>query len=99
MGARIREAKAQYMRLQRKNKLDPADIYELAESLTVQGRDWAVVIPGVICTLPVGFTGPCASRQGGRNPANCQTGCRHQLLTAFNRSECDNTVEYVLEQL
>lgn len=58
-----------------------------------------IVMPGVICTLPIGFTGPCAARQGGRNPANCQSGCSHQLLLDYHKTECDEMVSYIVEQL
>lgn len=99
MGVRVRQAKAEFLRLHVKNALDPADVFELAESLTLGGREWIVVMPGVLCTLPVGYTGPCAARQGGRNPGNCQSGCNHQLLTAFHKTECDDMVTYILQQL
>lgn len=96
---KIREAKAEYLRVHQKSKLDPADDFELAETLTLGGRDWALVMPGVICTLPTGFTGPCAVHQGGRNPGNCQAGCGHQLLLNRFKTECDDNVRYVVEQL
>ncbi len=99
MGQGVRDARAKYLRVHRKSSLDPQDVYELAEALTMQGRDWVAVMPGVICTLPVGFTGPCAAHQGGRNPANCQPGCSNQLLLAYNKSECDDMVRYIVEQL
>src|SRR5438445_11749512 len=99
MGVRVRQAKAEFLRLHVKSSLDPADIFELAESLTLGGRDWIVVMPGVLCTLPLGYTGPCAVRKGGRNPGNCQTGCNHQLLLAFHKTECDDMVTYILQQL
>ncbi|MBB5358620.1 integrase [Rhodanobacter sp. ANJX3] len=99
VSTKIREAKAQFQRLHRKSKLDPEDVYELAEVLTLEGREWAIVMPGVICALPNLATGPCGTRQGRRNPGNCQSGCAHQLLTAYNKSECDDTVSYILEQI
>jgi hypothetical protein len=99
MASHIREAKSRYMRLHRKSELDPKDVYELAESLTMQGKDWVLIMPGVVCTLSVGVTGPCATKQGGRNPGNCQSECQHQLLTAYNKAECDDMVQYILEQL
>jgi integrase len=98
-GVRVRDAKAQYLRLHNKSNLDPEDIQELAEMLTLGGRDWVIVMPGVICTLPIGSTGPCAMRQGGRNPGNCQSGCGHQLLTDYNKSQTDDTVRWILEEL
>lgn len=99
MGIRVRSARSEFLRVHRKSELDPKDILELAEMLTLGGRDWVIVMPGVICTLPVGFTGPCAARQGGRNPANCQSGCNHQLLLDYHKTECDEMVSYILEQL
>ena len=99
MGIRVRAARSEFQRLHRKSELDPKDILELAEMLTLGGRDWVIVMPGVICTLPIGFTGPCAARQGGRNPANCQSGCSHQLLLDYHKTECDEMVSYIVDQL
>lgn len=99
MGDRIRQAKRQYLRVHNKRKLAPQDLYELADQLTLGGRDWVVVMPGVICTLPKFSTGVCATRQGGRNPGNCQSGCTNQLLTAYSKTETDDTVRYILKQL
>lgn len=99
MGVRVRAAKAEFLRLHRKTDLDPKDILELAEVLTIGGRDWVIVMPGVICTLPIGYSGPCAARQGGRNPANCQSGCGHQLLLDYHKTECDEMVGYIIDQL
>jgi hypothetical protein len=98
-GERVRDAKNKYLRLHQKSSLDPGDITEIAEMLTLDGRDWVVVMPGVICTLPRFSKGPCANRQGARNPGNCQTGCAHQILTAYNMSETDDMVSYVLTEL
>lgn len=98
-GAAVRDAKTRYMRLHSKSSLDPQDVFELAEALTMQGMDWVVVMPGVICTLPVGFTGPCASGRGQRDPANCQSGCHNQILSAYHQTECDDMVRYIIEQL
>lgn len=99
VGEKVRTAKSEYLRVNNKSKLSPQDAYELAASLTMGGQDWAVVMPGVICTLPVGFTGPCSAKGGGRDPGNCQSHCDHQLLTLRNKQECDDTVKWVLEQL
>jgi len=99
MGDRVRQAVAEYKRVERKSELDPKDAFELAEILTLNGSSWAVVMPGIICALPVGATGPCAQRQGGRDPANCQAGCDHQLLLAFNKTECADNVEWIMANL
>lgn len=99
MGANVRQAIAEYKRVERKSELDPKDVFELAEMLTLNGSSWAVVMPGIICALPVGATGPCAQRQGGRDPANCQAGCDHQLLLAFNKTECADNVEWIMANL
>ncbi len=99
VASKVREAKASFLRVRRKSCLDPNDAFELAESLTADGRTWAIVMPGVICTLPMGITGPCGLRQGGRDPGHCQSGCGHQLLLARHKTECHDTVEFIVEQL
>lgn len=99
MGGRVRQAIGEYKRVERKSELDPKDVFELAETLTLNGSSWAVVMPGIICALPVGATGPCAQRQGGRDPANCQAGCDHQLLLAFNKTECADNVAWIIANL
>lgn len=99
MGARVRDAIATFKRVERKSQLDPKDVFELAEALTLDGTSWAVVMPGIICALPMGATGPCAARQGTRDPANCQSECDHQLLLAFNKAECSENVAWIVSNL
>lgn len=98
-GETVRSAKAKALQRLGKSSLDPADVRELAEALTFEGRTWSVVAAGVICALPMGMTGPCAQRQGGRNTAECRSGCGHQILTDYNKSETDDTIAYIVEQL
>ena len=99
VGKTVQGAKVSMLRKVGKSALDPADVRELAEALTFEGRSWTVVSPGVICALPLGATGPCAQRQGGRNASECRTGCDHQLLTAYSKTETDETIAYLVDQL
>ena len=98
-GLRVRAMRNRFLRIHNKTTLDPVDIDELAEMLTMGGRDWMVVIPGVICTIPGPTRGPCATGPRPRDPGNCQSGCEHQVLTAYNKAECDDMVADILEHL
>ena len=98
-GHRVREQRELALKRLGKSELDPADIRELAEALTLDGRVWVVVGSGVVCTLPQGATGPCSKQQSGRNPAYCRSGCDHQLLTSYNKSETDDAIAYMVCEL
>lgn len=98
-GGRVRHERDLALTRLGKDELDPQDIRELAETLTLDGRSWVVVGPGIICALPQGSSGPCSRRQGGRNPAYCKSECDHQILTAFNKTETDDSIAFMVEQL
>jgi hypothetical protein len=99
MGVEVRHAKQYFMRIKNTPKLSPKDVYELADQLTLGGREWVYIMQGVICTLPHLSTGPCAQKQGGRNPMYCQSGCQHQLLLAYNKTNTDDAVADILSNL
>jgi len=98
-GEFIRKKVAERLIVLGKDSLGPQDISQLAEDLTLQGRTFAIVTPGILCALPLGCAGPCSKRQGGRDPANCRPGCSHQILTEFNKVECDETIAYIVPLL
>jgi len=98
-GENVRREVTQRLVVLQKEKLGPQDIYELAEDMTLGGRMWAVVTPGILCTLPPGSGGPCSKKQGGRDTANCRPGCSHQVLMEFNKVECDENVVHLLPLL
>lgn len=67
--------------------------YELAEILTLQGKAWQFVRPGVICTkFPGTEVGPCNKNKGAPEPARCQSHCRHRLEEAFLRGDVDASI-------
>jgi hypothetical protein len=66
---------------------------ELAEILTLQGKAWQYVRPGVICTkFPGTESGPCNKSKGHPEPARCQTHCRHRLEEEFLREDVDGAI-------
>ncbi|WP_429487857.1 hypothetical protein [Paraburkholderia sp. RAU6.4a] len=66
---------------------------ELAEVLTLQGKAWHYVRPGIICTkFPGTEAGPCNKSRGHPEPARCQTHCRHRLEEAFLREDVDGAI-------
>jgi hypothetical protein len=66
---------------------------ELAEILTLQGKAWQYVRPGVICTkFPGTESGPCNKSKGAPEPARCQTHCRHRLEEDFLREDVDGAI-------
>lgn len=69
-----------------------ADVLELAEILTMQGRDWQLVRPGVLCTKSIGQAGPCNKKKGKPEPALCRTRCDYRLEEAWHREDVDQTI-------
>ncbi|CAJ7188654.1 Uncharacterised protein [Burkholderia pseudomallei] len=65
---------------------------ELAELLTLQGKAWEVVRPGVICTKFSGEAGPCNKSKGRPEPSKCQSRCAHRLEEAFLREDLDGAI-------
>jgi len=71
---------------------------ELAEILTLQGKAWNLVRPGIICTkLPGTETGPCNKSRGHPEPSRCQTHCRHRLEEAFLHDDVDRAIRDALD--
>jgi hypothetical protein len=66
---------------------------ELAEILTLQGKAWQLVRPGVICTKFSGTeSGPCNRNKGHPEPSRCQSDCRHRLEEGFLREDVDGAI-------
>jgi hypothetical protein len=66
---------------------------ELAELLTLQGKAWQFVRPGVICTkFPGTESGPCNKSKGHPEPASCQSHCKHRLEEAYLREDVDGAI-------
>jgi len=68
------------------------EVRELAEILTMQGRTWQLVRPGVLCTKAIGQAGPCNKKRGQPEPARCQTKCDYRLEEAWHRKDVDATI-------
>ncbi|MBB2777879.1 UNVERIFIED_ORG: hypothetical protein HNP28_003221 [Comamonas terrigena] len=67
---------------------------ELAEILTLQGKTWDYVRPGIICTkFPGTESGPCNQSKGAAEPARCQSHCKHRLEEAFLREDVDKSID------
>ncbi|MEO3384952.1 hypothetical protein [Mesorhizobium sp. CAU 1741] len=56
--------------------------------LTFNGRLWASVREGVLCTKGLGQFGPCTRGSGAPDPGNCDTGCDHRLELARAKADC-----------
>lgn len=99
----LRQRADEHLKRIGKSKFDPQDAYEFARRETFDGRSWMLVAPGVVCTAPHGsvqVSTPCALGQQQHNPANCKTGCDWQLLlSGFEKSQADDTVDYALKNL
>jgi hypothetical protein len=66
---------------------------ELAEILTLQGKFWSLVRPGVICTKFAGTeSGPCNKSLGRPEPSKCQSHCKHRLEESFLREDVDGAI-------
>jgi hypothetical protein len=67
--------------------------YELAEILTLQGKAWQLVRPGIVCTkFPGTESGPCNKSKGAPEPARCQSHCKHRLEEAFLHDDVDASI-------
>ena len=73
------------------------EVRELAEILTMQGRTWQLVRPGVLCTKAIGQAGPCNKKRGQPEPARCQTKCDYRLEEAWHREDVDATIAEALQ--
>lgn len=69
------------------------DIRELAEILTMNGRHWSLVRPGVICTKLPGSSGPCTMNVGRPEPSRCAWSCEHRLEEAFLKDDVDRSID------
>lgn len=74
-----------------------ADARELAEVLTMNGRHWALVRPGVICTKLPGGSGPCTTKVGRPEPSRCAWNCDHRLEEAFLKDDVDRAIDEAVQ--
>ncbi|MEY2158183.1 MULTISPECIES: hypothetical protein [Rhodanobacter] len=96
----VREKVHAFRRIKGSDALEPKDMYELADQLTLGGRDWVPVMEGVICTMDRFDHGPCGEGKGlRRDPLNCQAGCTHQLILAYHKNMCDDRIDAIVPLL
>lgn len=63
---------------------------ELADILTLRGKAWLMVRPGIFCTkFPGTEAGTCNRSRGAPEPARCQTHCSHRLEEPFLRADVE----------
>jgi hypothetical protein len=63
---------------------------ELADILTLRGKAWLMVRPGIFCTkFPGTESGTCNRSRGAPEPARCQTHCSHRLEEPFLRADVE----------
>ncbi|MGV3682136.1 MAG: tyrosine-type recombinase/integrase [Acidovorax sp.] len=72
------------------------NIRELADVLTMNGRHWALVRPGVICTKLPGSSGPCTAKVGRPEPSRCSWSCNHRLEDALLRDDVDRSIDQAI---
>ncbi|CAE6710740.1 hypothetical protein [Paraburkholderia nemoris] len=94
----LRQAvKAESARLGR--EFNEEDIYGLADTLTLSGKYWQHVRPGVICTKLPQQAGPCNKHRVAPEPASCRSYCGHRLELAAVRDDVDGAIEEGVAQL
>ncbi|MEJ5029897.1 tyrosine-type recombinase/integrase [Comamonas sp. MYb69] len=78
--------------IRRGEDFNAANIRELGEVLTMQGKDWQAVRTGVICTKSAGQSGPCNKKKGKPEPSRCATNCDFRLEEAWHRQDVDECI-------
>lgn len=70
----------------------------LAEILTLNGRHWELVRPGVICTKLPGQFGPCTQGRGIPDPGSCRTNCDYRLELERAKKQCEEATLALLTE-
>lgn len=75
------------------------NVADLAEILTLQGKAWQYVRPGIICTkFPGTESGPCNKSKGHPEPSRCQSHCNHRLEEPFLREDVHGAIRDCLDE-
>jgi len=69
------------------------DIKQLAEVLTLGGRTFQMVRPGVLCTKQIHQVGPCNKHIARPEPSRCRSTCLHRLEDAAIRDDVDGALK------
>lgn len=64
-------------------------VRELARIMTMHGRTFQYVRPGVICTKSQGQAGPCNKKKGNPESARCKSKCDYRLEEGWLRQDVD----------
>lgn len=71
----------------------------LAETLTINGRHWQLVRPGVLCTKGPQVAGACTPSTAMPEPSRCRTHCDHRLELGFLKSDVNELLVFAVKQL
>lgn len=74
-------------------------LQELAETLTINGRHWQLVRPGVLCTKGPQVAGACTPSTAMPEPSRCRSRCDHRLELAFLKEDVDKSIEFAVKEL
>lgn len=74
-------------------------VQELAETLTINGRYWQLVRPGVLCTKGPQVTGACTPSTAMPEPSRCRSHCDHRLELAFLKDDVDKSIAFAVKEL
>lgn len=74
-------------------------LQEMAETLTINGRSWQIVRPGVICTKGPQVSGACTPTSAMPEPSRCRPECDHRLELPALRSDVDASIAFAVKQL
>ncbi len=70
-------------------EFNASDSYELAETLTMNGKHWSSVRPGILCTKLPGQKAPCTSGMGEPNRTRCSSKCESRLEEGWLRTDVE----------
>jgi len=74
-------------------------LQETAEILTVNGRFWQLVRPGVLCTKGPQVPGACTRTSAMPEPSRCRANCDHRLELPVLKNDVDASIAYAVKQL
>lgn len=83
---------------QRGEDFGAKNMWRLAEIVSLNGKAWQLVRPGIWCTkYPGTESGPCNKSRGRPEPSRCQSDCKHRLETPLARQDADGSIAQCVE--
>lgn len=79
--------------------MDVQCLDEAVDILTLNGRVFNIVRPGVVCTKSPAEAGACTKLRGAPDAGSCQVGCDHRLELAAARADADRVVSDLVARL